>query len=88
MPAITQLLGHLVDHVPGLSPDNRAEAAAAVEEFGRKLVDHGLYEPDPEPEPTPEEAAAAAAAGEKDAEIARLKAELAARDAAEPAPPE
>jgi len=88
MPAITQLLAHLVDHVPGLSPSNRAEAAEAVEEFGRKLVDHGLYEPDPEPEPTPEETAAAAADAGKDAEIARLRAELAARDAPEPAPPE
>jgi hypothetical protein len=79
MGTIVDVLRHLVEHVPGLGPDNRAEAAEAVEEFGRKLTDAGVYGHDEvfPPAPAPEPAAAAAGDAGKDAEIARLKAELA-----------
>lgn len=72
MAGLGDVLRHLVAHTPNLSPENRAEFTDAVnEQFGAP----------PEPEPTPEELAAQ---DEKDAEIARLKAELAKKD--EPAP--
>lgn len=69
-----QALVELAKRVPFGSEEERAEVVHAIQD------NHGLLPPEPDPE---EEEAAALAAGAdpKDAELRRLRAQLAARDA-------
>lgn len=69
MAGILDVLRHVVTNLPGLSDTNRGDFAEAVEDFGKRLVEHGISDPEPEPE---------VPADPQAARIAELEAELAA----------
>ncbi len=74
---ITDVLAHLVDHVPGVDQTNREEMRQAV-------ADHAAFLRTVDPAAPPEPPPAVPEPDEKDARIAELEAALAAPPA--PAP--